>query len=70
MSAAHKIGDQPLEEEAPASQDEGPTPQNNDVSEKVCGSTGSCDGSTGSTARFSRSLLRLNRFSRFALCHQ
>ena len=33
VSAADKIADQPLEEEAP-------TPQDEDVSEKVCGSTG------------------------------
>ena len=47
LSAPDKIADQPLEEEAPTLEDEGPTPQEEDVSEKVCGSTGSCDGSTG-----------------------
>ena len=70
MSAADKVAEQPLEEDAPASQVEGPTPQDEDVSEKVCGSTGSCDGSTGSTAPFSWFLLRLKGFPHIALCHQ
>ena len=69
VSAADKIAGQLLEEEAPATQDERPTPQDKDVSEKVCVSTGSCDGSTVSTALFCRFLLRLNRFPRIALCH-
>ena len=46
VSAADKIADQPLEEEAPAPQDVGPTPQDKDVLEKVCGSTRSRDCST------------------------
>ena len=34
MSAADKIAEQPLEEQAPAPLGEGPTPQDEDVSEK------------------------------------
>ena len=70
MRPADKFADQPLVEEAPAPQDEGPTPQDKDVSKKVCCSTGSCNSSTGSTAPFSRFLLRLNRFPRIPLCNQ
>ena len=69
MSTADKIAEQPLEKEAPAPHDEGPTPQDEEVSEKVYGSTGSCDGSMGSTAPLSRSLLQLNRFPCIVLCH-
>ena len=36
VSAAEKVADQPLEEEAPAPQDKGPTPQDEEVSQKVC----------------------------------
>ena len=32
-----------------------------------CGSTGNCDGSTGSTGALYRFLLRLNQFPRIAL---
>ena len=70
VSTAKRVAEESLEEKAPAQQDEGPTAQDEDVSEKVCGSTGSCDGSTCSTAPFSRFLLRLNRFARITLCHQ
>ena len=65
-----KLQNNRLRRRSPHLKTKDPSPQDKDVSEKVCGSTGSSDGPTGSTAPFPRFPLQLKRFPRIALCHQ